>query len=116
MSKLRPMESENTLRKRNYRTLAQRAEIIEQFHRSGLTRIAFAQSQAIPISTLSKWLTAARHASKKAPAVLFREVRLPVMPSSASQWAMEVVSPDGVTVRCREPLPVADVAWLLRGR
>lgn len=109
------MESENTP-KRNYRTRAQRGEIIEQFHRSGLTRIAFAHSQGIPISTLSKWLSAARHASKKTPPVLFREVRLPALPSSASQWAMEVVSPEGVTVRCREPLPVADVAWLLRGR
>lgn len=109
------MESENTP-KRNYRTRAQRAEIVEQFHRSGLTRIAFAHSQGIPISTLSKWLTAARHASKKAPPVLFREVRLPALPPSALQWAMEVVSPDGVTVRCREPLPLADVAWLLRGR
>lgn len=115
MSKLRPMESENTP-KRNYRTRAQRAEIIEQFHRSGLTRIAFAHSQGIPISTLSKWLTAARHASTKAPPVLFREVRLPLMLSSASQWAMEVVCPDGITVRCREPLPVADVVCLLRGR
>ncbi len=110
------MESENTPQKRNYRTPAQRAEIIEQFHRSGLTRIAFAHSQCIPISTLSKWLRIARHASRNASPVLFREVRLPIVPSSASQWAMEVVCPDGVTVRCREPLAVADVAWLLRGR
>jgi hypothetical protein len=110
------MESENALSKRNYRTAAQRAEIIEQFHRSGLSRIAFAQSQGIPISTLSKWLTSARHASKDASPVLFREVRLPIVPSSASQWVMEIVCPDGVTVRYREPLPVADIAWLLRGR
>jgi len=110
------MESENTLRKRHYRTLAQRADVIEQFYRSGLTRIAFAQSQGIPISTLNKWLTASRHALKNASPVLFREVRLPIVPPSALQWAMEVVCPDGVTVRCREPLAVADVAWLLRGR
>jgi hypothetical protein len=109
------MDTEDIPRKRNYRTPAQRAEIVELFHRSGLTRIAFAQSQGIPISSLSKWLTAS-HASKSASPVLFREVRLPIVPSSGLQWAMEVVCPDGVTVRCREPLPVADVAWLLRGR
>jgi transposase-like protein len=111
------MECENTLPKRKYRTPAQRAEIIEQYHRSGLTRIAFAQSHGIPISTLSKWLTATRQSSRNASPLLFREVRLPIVPSSsASQWAMEVVCPDGVLVRCREPLPVADMAWLLRGR
>jgi hypothetical protein len=110
------MESENSPQKRNYRTTAQRAEIVEQFHHSGVTRIAFAQAQGIPISTLNKWLTAAAHASKNASPVLFREVRLPIVPSSESEWAMEVVCPDGVTVRCREPLAVAEVVWLLRGR
>jgi hypothetical protein len=46
--------------------------------------------------------------SKNASPVLFREVRLPIVLSSPSQWAMEVVCLDGVTVRCREVLPVAE--------
>jgi hypothetical protein len=90
--------------------------MVDLFHRSGLTRIAFARSQNIPISTLSKWLTTARHASKAVSPVLFREVRVPVIPSAAPQWAMEVIGPDGLMVRCREALAVDDLAWLLRGR
>ncbi len=110
------METDKTPRKRNNLTPAQRAEIIDLFHRSGLSRIAFARSHGIAISTLSKWLTTENQAPKNASPVLFREVRLPAVPSSPVQWAMEVVGPDGLTVRCREPLPFQDVAWLLRSR
>lgn len=110
------MELEDTPRKRNYRTAAQRAEFVEQFHRSGLTRVAFARSHDIPISTLSKWLATARQAPKNDSPVLFGEVRLPAVPSSGTQWAMELICPDGLLVRCREAVAVADLVWLLRGR
>jgi transposase-like protein len=110
------MEPENISRKRTFRTAAQRAEMVEMFQRSGLTRIAFAQSHNIPMSTLGKWLATARQMSKNDSPVLFGELRLPVVPSTAQQWAMEVVRPDGVMVRCREPLPVQDLAWLLRNQ
>jgi hypothetical protein len=48
--------------------------------------------------------------------VVFREVRLAGVASApAIAWAMEVVSRDGLTVRCREALSVQDLAALLRG-
>jgi hypothetical protein len=38
-----------------------------------------------------------------------------VASAPAIAWAMEVVSRDGLTVRCREALSVQDLAALLRG-
>ena len=110
------METENTLRKKIFRTAVQRAEFVDQFQRSGLTRKAFAKSHDIPVSTLNNWLTAARRVSKNSTPVLFREMRLPSVHAPALQWAMEVMGPDGLMVRCREPLSIPDLAWLLRGR
>ncbi len=112
------MEPENSARKRHQRrTDTERAEVIEQFHRSGLTRKAFSQTHQVALSTLSKWLTNAKPASKTAAPVLFRELRIPLAPTSATvQWAVEIVGPDGMMIRCREALPLEDVAWLLRSR
>jgi hypothetical protein len=48
--------------------------------------------------------------------VVFREVNgagVTVVPTVA--WALEIVSRDGLTVRCREALSLQDLATLLRG-
>lgn len=103
-------------RKKSFRTAVQRAELVEGFKRSGLTRKAFANSKNVPVSTLNNWLKAARRLPEHSTAVLFREMKLPAFPVSSQQWAMEVVGPDGLMVRCREALPIQDLAWLLRGR
>lgn len=113
------MEPEDTASEQKYRrrTGAERAEILEQFHISGLTRIAFARSHDIALSTLSKWLTLAKQDSKDVAPVPFREFKVPLAPTSAAvQWAVEIVGRDGLVVRCREALTLQDVAWLLRGR
>ncbi len=112
------MESENTARKqRRRKTATERAEILENFHNSGLTHRAFAQTHNIALSTLSKCLTDAKRKSNAPSPVLFRELRVPTPPASSTmQWAVEIVSPDGLMIRCREALPLPDVAWLLRGR
>jgi hypothetical protein len=110
------MENENNSRKKIFRTTVQRAEFVDQFQRSGLTRKAFAKSHSIPVSTLNNWLTAARHVSKSRTPVLFREVSLSAVRAPGLQWAMEVMGCDGLMIRCREPLPIQDLAWLLRGR
>ena len=110
------METENTSRKKIFRTGVQRAELVDQFQRSDLTRKAFAKSHDIPVSTLNNWLTAARRASKNSTPVLFREMRLPAVAALGQQWAMEVVGSDGLMVRCREALSIEDLAWLLRTR
>jgi hypothetical protein len=110
------MEPENTSRKKIFRTAARRAELVDQFQRSSMTRKEFAKSQDIPVSTLNNWLTVARRVSKNSTPVLFRETRLPTIPISGQQWAMEVVGPDGLMIRCREPLAVQDMTLLLHNR
>ncbi len=111
------METENTVgkRKRKRSTAAERAQILEEFHRSGLSRIAFSRTHNIALSTLSKWLTNAKRETS-AP-VLFRELRVPQVPPGAGiPWAVEIIGPDGMMIRCREALLLEDVSWLLRGR
>jgi hypothetical protein len=46
----------------------------------------------------------------------FREIRLSLPRSGpVAAWAVEIVSSTGLTVRCREPIAVEDLARLLRG-
>jgi transposase-like protein len=113
------METENTTGKKKQKrsSAAERAEILEEFHGSGLTRIAFSRTHNIALSTLSKWLFNAKRQSKAAAPVLFRELRTPQIPMAAgTTWAVEIVGPDGLVIRCREALSLQDVSWLLRGR
>jgi transposase-like protein len=113
------METENNTGKKKQRrsTPAERAEILEEFRRSGLTRIAFSRTHNIALSTLSKWLFNAKRKSKVSAPVLFRELSVPQVPTVAlTAWAVEMVGPDGLVIRCREALPLHDVSWLLRGR
>jgi hypothetical protein len=97
-------------------TADQRLRMAEQFRRSGLTRAAFSKQYGIPLATLSRWLARGKRASNLPVPVVFREVRLespatePINP-----WAMEVVGPSGMKVRCREALSVRNLARLLRG-
>ena len=113
------METENIAGKKRQRrsTAAERAQILEEFHRSGLTRIAFSRTHNVALSTLSKWLMDHKRKSKSSMPVLFRELRVPrVATITALPWAVEIVGTDGIVIRCREALPMHDVAWLLRGR
>ena len=112
------MENEDTAGNKKHRrsTAAERAQILEEFHRSGLTRTAFSRTHNnVPLSTLNKWLTNAKRQTS-AP-VLFRELRVPQVPSvTAMPWAVEIIGSDGLMIRYREALPLQDVSWLLRGR
>jgi hypothetical protein len=113
------METDNAngMKKQRRSTSSERAEILEEFQRSGLTRLAFSRSHSIALSTLSKWLYNAKHKTKDAVPVLFRELKVRQVPMIATMaWAVEIVGPDGLVVRCREALPLRDVSWLLRGR
>jgi transposase-like protein len=113
------MENDNANGKKKQRrsTPAERAEILEEFQRSGLTRLAFSRSHNIALSTLSKWLYNAKHKTKAAAPVLFRELKVRQVPTIAAMaWAVEIVSPDGLVIRCRETLPMHDISWLLRVR
>jgi transposase-like protein len=75
-------------------TSKQRQRFLARFHESQLTQSDFASQHGVGLSTLSKWLRLEREA---VPAkVKFQEVRLP---SPASHWPVEVVSPKGWIVR-----------------
>ncbi len=111
------MESENAVVSRNHKksTPAERAQALDEFHRSGLTRIAFSRTHNIALSTLSKWLVRSKH--KSSAPVLFRELGVAQVASVTSMpWAVEIVGSDGLVIRCREALSLQDVSWLLRGR
>jgi hypothetical protein len=111
------MQSEHMVRGKRRPTTEERLQMVDRFHRSGLTHEAFCEQEGIPISTLGYWLSRIRRTSKDVAPVVFSEVRLasPIAPQ-ANSWAMEIVARSGVTIRCREPMLVGDLARLLRGR
>ena len=89
--------------------------MVEQFRRSGLTRKAFSRQYGVPLATLSWWLSKAKRSSSAPAAVTFSEVKVIPAMEAAEGWAMEVETPSGVKVRCREALPVRTLERLLRG-
>jgi len=90
--------------------------MVERFYCSGLTRLSFCQQEGIPLSTLSYWLTKINRTSNDSRPVVFSEVRLssPIV-SATDGWSMEVVSPEGLTIRYREAFSVNELLGLLRG-
>ena len=95
---------------------AARLEMVERFHRSGKTRRAFCESEGIAKSTLDWWLrkSEGRSESRK-KRVAFREVALVSTDAGAAEnWAMEVISPQGWTIRSRQTLSVEEMARLFR--
>ena len=102
-------------RKQRHHTPAQRAQFVARFHQLGLDRAQFARRQRLVRSTLDRWLAEARDAQKSSSPVVFSEFRLaPPVTEVATAWAVEIVSPDGLIVRCREPLVARELACLLR--
>ena len=103
--------------RRQYRTSAdQRLQMVEQFRRSGLTRAAFSRQYGVPLPTLGYWLTKMKRASNLPVPVVFSEVKLAPAESVPSNiWAMEIVAPSGLTIRCREALTAHNLARLIRG-
>lgn len=102
-------------RRQRHHTAAQRAQVVARFHQSGLSRTQFAHRHGLVQSTLDRWLTEARDARKGSSPVVFSELRLgPPVTGAATAWAVEIVRPDGLIVRCREPLIAGELARLLR--
>ncbi len=95
-------------------TAAQRLQMVERFQRSGLTRKAFAAQEGVPRSTLDFWLYVASHRPRPS-SVMFREVEVSLPDPQPAGWAMEIESPDGLRIRCREALNGRELARLLRG-
>jgi len=94
---------------------AERLEMVERFRGSGKTRRAFCESEGVAKSTLDWWLRKSpeRPRSRK-KRVAFRELALVSTGGAGGNWAMEVVSPQGWTIRSRQTLSVEEVARLVR--
>jgi len=90
--------------------------MVARFQSSGLSRAAFARSHGLVLSTLIRWLTEAREKPTGRSPVIWRELEVsPGLPVTAG-WAMEIVGLRGLTVRCRDPLAVAELVQLLQER
>jgi transposase-like protein len=90
-------------------TPKKRQRLLARFHEGQLTQSDFAAHHGVGLSTLSKWLRLER---ENGPAkVKFREVRLP---SPASRWPVEVVSPQGWIVRLQNDSEVKFLPEVLR--
>lgn len=92
----------------------QRLQMVNQFRQSGLSRKVFCKKRGIPLSTLNWWLRKTKPSSKPPAPIKFSEVM--IMPPSMKAddaWAMELVTSSGLTIRCREALPIPDLMKLL---
>ena len=76
-------------------TPPQRQRLLARYHKGRLTQKEFAGRAGIGLSTLIKWLQEER-ANPDRSAVSFQEV---VLPGGSGRWALEVVNPQGWTVR-----------------
>jgi transposase-like protein len=99
------------LRTRRRRTPQQRAELLTQFRRSGLSQRDFVQSHGLGLSTLTKWLREERLSgvkpSERNGAVPFQEVNLRPQFGTTS-WVAEVALADGAMLRLSAQ---ADARW-----
>ena len=90
-------------------TAKQRQRLLARFHENQLTQRDFAGRHGIGLSTLSKWLRVESEAPS--PPVKFQEVTLPNIPL---RYAVEVVSPQGWTVRLQNGSDVQRLPALLQ--
>ena len=90
-------------------TPQQRQRLLARFHKGQLTQRDFASRHGVGLSTLSKWL---RGEDKTAmPTVKFQEVTLPHTPL---RYAVELVSPQGWTVRLQNTSEIESLPQLLQ--
>jgi transposase-like protein len=103
------MDTSKTGSGRRRWTSKQRQRLLARFHKSQLSQNDFATQHGVGLSTLSKWLRLERD---DVPAkVKFQEMRLP---SPATRWPVEVVSPQGWIVRLQNSSDVQQLPELLR--
>ena len=94
---------------RRRRTVKQRQRLLARFHKSQLTQRDFASRHGVGLSTLSKWLRV--ESETTLPPVKFQEVTLPNMPVP---YAVEVVSPQGWTVRLQNRSEIQSLSQVLQ--
>src|SRR5271170_34064 len=90
-------------------TPQQRQRLLARFHRGQLTQRDFASRHGVGLSTLSKWLRCEEKTAM--PPVKFQEVTLPHTPL---RYAVELVSPQGWTVRLQSTSDIESLPQLLQ--
>jgi hypothetical protein len=89
-------------------SVQQRQRLLGRYHKGQLTQRDFAAREGIAVSTLIRWLQKER--SNESASVTFQEVALP---RDNAQWAMEVVNPQGWTMRSAQVLDAESLRQLL---
>jgi transposase-like protein len=87
----------------------QRQRLLARFHESQLTQRDFASRHGVGLSTLSKWLR--DESETTSPPLKFQEV---ILPDTAVRYVVEVVSPQGWTVRLQNTSEIETLAQLLQ--
>lgn len=90
-------------------TAKQRHRLLARFHESQLTQRDFADRHGVGLSTLSKWLRV--ESETPSPPVKFQEVTLSKLPP---RYQVEVVSPQGWTVRLQNRSEIETLAQVLQ--
>jgi transposase-like protein len=86
-----------------------RAALLAAYRESGLTQKAFAAREGVSYSTLTGWLLAERRQAARPPT--FKEV---TWPATSGPWPMEIALPNGLVIRARESVAVAELIGLLK--
>ena len=86
-----------------------RQQLLARYHQGQFSQGEFATRHGLGLSMLVKWLQQERATGQ--PPVSFEEV---VLPNVSSGWAVEVVSPQGWTVRLQRAGDLASLAPVLR--
>lgn len=104
------MENESTIRRR--RTPAERAQILDQYHQSGLTQKVFAAQAGLSYSALNSWLRRVRtNADRQPPQFVPVPNLLTTARGSATfrlQW------PDGFTLEVVAGFAAPELSALLQ--
>ena len=104
------MENESSIRR--WRTPAQRAQILEQYHHSGLPQKVFAAQAGISCSTLNAWL---RRALPKADRPPPQFVSVPnLLATGRGSAAYRLQWPDGFTLEVIAGFAAPELSALLQ--
>jgi len=104
------MENESSIRRR--RTAAERAQILDQYHQSGLTQKVFAAQAGISCSALNAWL---RRALTNVDSHQPQFVPVPnLLSAGRGSAAYRLQWPDGFTVEVVAGFAAAELSALLQ--
>ena len=95
-------------------SLERRAEAVQAWRASGLTRAAFARRESIEYSTFAGWMVKAARKRPPSKRPRFAEVQVGPALTTAAPGLLEVHLPDGTTVRGSSVTELAALVRALR--